>query len=133
MIGIGHFTFNVKTLLPYEFTFLPAIWDTICHYPLQYNTSTVQASALLSLVLAMLPPLSLLSVNHPVHIPCFFPSLTVVSLSLSVSFTNVISPCTGSGGSSSSLFLFATYIKNFFIQTYNIVPCTIIINCYICL
>ena len=30
-----------------------------------------------------------------------------------------------------SLHGFATYIKNFFIQTYNIVPCTII-NCYIC-
>ena len=37
-------------------------------------SSKVQASALL-------PPLSLLSVNHPVHMPCFFPSLTVVSLS----------------------------------------------------
>ena len=37
-------------------------------------TSTVQASALL-------PPLSHLSVNHPVHMPCFFPSFTVVSLS----------------------------------------------------
>ena len=35
---------------------------------------TVQASA-------RLPPLSRLSVNHPVHMPCFFPSLTVVSLS----------------------------------------------------
>ena len=30
-----------------------------------------------------------------------------------------------------SLHGFSTYIKNFFIQTYNIVPCTII-NCYIC-
>ena len=30
-----------------------------------------------------------------------------------------------------SLHGFATYIKNFLIQTYNIVPCTII-NCYIC-
>ena len=30
-----------------------------------------------------------------------------------------------------SLHGFATYIKNFFIQTYYIVPCTII-NCYIC-
>ena len=30
-----------------------------------------------------------------------------------------------------SLHGFATYINNYFIQTYNIVPCTII-NCYIC-
>ncbi len=37
-------------------------------------TSTVQASSLL-------PPLSLLSVNHPVHMHCLLPSLTVVSLS----------------------------------------------------
>ena len=95
LIGIGPLTFNVKTFFP---VFFPAIWDTIFHYSLQYNPSTVNS--------ALLPWLLLLSVNYPVHMHCFFPSLTVVSLSqchlLMVSY-----PCTGSVGSSSSLSLCA--------------------------
>ena len=61
--------------------FFPVIWDTFYHYPLQYNPSTVNS--------ALLPWLLLLSVNYPVHMPCFFPSLTVVSY-ISVSFTDGI-------------------------------------------
>ena len=67
-------------------------------------TSTVQASA-------RLPPLPLLSLNHPVHMPCFSPSLTVCCCFLiSVSFTNGIGPCTGYVGSSSSL-SFSTFSR----------------------
>ena len=89
LIGIGPLTFNVKTFFP---VFFPAIWDTIFHYSLQYNPSTVNSA--------------LLSVNYPVHMHCFFPSLTVVSLSQCHSLM-VSYPCTGSVGSSSSLSLCA--------------------------
>ena len=43
LIGIGPLTFNVKTFFP---VFFPAIWDTIFHYSLQYNPSTVNSAPL---------------------------------------------------------------------------------------
>ena len=58
----------------YKFTFLPAIWDTICHYLLQY----VRQQFRLQLCYHHY---RFYRKNHPVHMPCFFPSLTVVSLS----------------------------------------------------
>ena len=64
-----HFTFNVKTLFPYE-SFFPAIWDTICHYPLQYNPPTVNSATMIASISKLSSSLS-----------CFFPYLTVVSLS----------------------------------------------------
>ena len=67
------------------------IWDTICHYPLQYNPSTVNSA---TMIIASISKLS--------SLPCFFPSLTVVSLSQCQSH-----PCTGSVGSGFSLSLCA--------------------------
>ena len=74
----------------YEFTFLPAIWDTICHYSYVNSSCFSSATTIIASIGKSYGP-------HALFLPlcdsCFL---------ISVSFTEGIGPCTGSVGSNSS-------------------------------
>ena len=73
----------------YEFTFLPAIWDTICHYSLQWAPTYVNSSGFISAT-SIITNIGTSCDQHALVLPIFDSTFFI-----SVSFTYGICPCTG--------------------------------------